>query len=260
MENKFEEFLALHKGTEPLLVGNVWNAQSAKAFEQQNFTAIGTSSAAVAETLGYADGEEMSLDAYMFIIERIIASTALPLTVDLEGGYGKTPAEISHNISKLYNIGVSGINMEDSVVSNGKRSIVDAEFFSEKLKEIIKLLKAQNIRMFINVRCDSFLLGVPNALEDALSRLSLYQRAGADGLFFPCISTIADITKITVSTDLPVNVMCIPGLPDFKQLKNAGVKRISMGPFLNKNVYQNLKTSIGKIQNDESFNSVFQSR
>jgi 2-methylisocitrate lyase-like PEP mutase family enzyme len=254
MKNRFEDFLALHKDPAPLLIGNVWNAQSAKIFEQQNFKAIATSSAAVAETLGYGDGQEMSLEEYFFIIKNIISAVSIPFSVDIEFGYADTPEEISNIIGRLYEMGVSGINIEDSIVVNGKRSIVDATIFAEKLRSIARL---SNAKLFINVRCDSFLLGLPNALDDALSRIALYQQTGVHGLFFPCITKIADIEKVTAQSTLPVNVMCIPGLPDFKHLQKAGVKRISMGPFLHKSIYQKMEALVGEIVTEGSFEHLF---
>jgi 2-methylisocitrate lyase-like PEP mutase family enzyme len=257
MKNRFKEFLALHHKAEPVQIGNVWNAQSAQVYDKLNFEAIGTSSAAVAGSLGFADGEEMSFEDYLFVIKRIAATTSAMLTVDLEGGYGDTPEEISDNIIKLYDIGVVGINIEDSVVTDGKRSIVDADSFATKLKQITSLLADAGVEIFINVRADSFLLGLPNALEDALSRTKLYQDKGVHGLFFPCITQIADIEKVTALSRLPVNVMCMPGLPDFKALQDAGVKRISAGPFLNMNIYKVLESSIEKITAENSFASLF---
>jgi 2-methylisocitrate lyase-like PEP mutase family enzyme len=254
MKNRFEEFSALHHQPAPLLIGNVWNAQSAKIFERQNFKAIGTSSAAVAETLGYADGEEMSIEEYLFIIKNITAAVSIPFTVDIEFGYGDTPEEIVSVIRKLHETGVSGINIEDSIVVNGQRSIVDAKVFAEKLERITSLL---DVGMFINVRTDSFLLGIPNALDDAISRIDLYQHTGIHGLFLPCITKMADIEKVTAHSMLPVNVMCIPGLPDFKHLQKAGVKRISMGPFLHKNIYQRMNELVGEIVTDGSFEHLF---
>lgn len=161
------------------------------------------------------------------------------------------------NITKLYNIGVVGINIEDSIVVNGQRSIVDAVGFATKLKQITSLLSATGVEVFINVRTDSFLLGLPNALEDALTRTKLYQGAGVHGLFFPCITQIADIEKITALSRLPVSVMCMPGLPDFKALQNAGIKRISAGPFLNMNIYRSLENLIEKITAENSFAALF---
>jgi 2-methylisocitrate lyase-like PEP mutase family enzyme len=257
MKNRFEDFLALHQQTEPLLLANVWNVQSAKAFEQKQFKAIATSSAAVAETLGYADGEGMNIEEYIFIINRIASSVSIPLSVDLEAGYGSTPEEISSVIGRLYEMGVSGINIEDSIVTGGKRYIVNAGEFAEKLRRIAQLLDAAGVSMFINVRTDCFLLGLPNALDEALSRISAYQNTGIHGLFLPCIESIADIARVTQHSKLPVNVMCIPGLPGFSALQNAGVKRISMGPFLNKNVYQQIETAVEKIVKEGSFDSLF---
>ncbi|GAA3934662.1 isocitrate lyase/phosphoenolpyruvate mutase family protein [Chitinophaga oryziterrae] len=254
MKNRFEEFLALHHQPAPLLIGNVWNAQSAKIFEQQNFKAIATSSAAVAETLGYADGEEMSIEEYLFIIKNIAAAVSIPFSVDIEFGYGDTPEEIVSVIRRLHETGVAGINIEDSIVVNGNRSILDAKVFAEKLERITSLL---DVELFINVRTDSFLLGIPNALDDAISRIDLYQHTGVHGLFLPCIAKVADIEKVTAHSLLPVNVMCIPGLPDFKHLQKAGVKRISMGPFLHKNIYQKMNDLAGEIVTTGSFEHLF---
>ncbi|WP_426581100.1 isocitrate lyase/PEP mutase family protein [Mucilaginibacter sp. R-33] len=257
MKNRFNEFLALHHKTEPLQIGNVWNAQSAQVYDKLNFEAIGTSSAAVASSLGFADGEEMSFDDYLFVVKRIAATSSAMLTVDLEGGYGDTAEVICSNITKLRDIGVVGINIEDSIVVDGKRSIVDANEFAMKLKQITELLTKADVQVFINVRADSFLLGLPNALEDALTRTKLYQDTGVHGLFFPCITQTTDIEQITALSRLPVSVMCIPGLPDFKALQNAGVKRISAGPFLNMNIYQSLENLIEKIAAENSFAALF---
>lgn len=256
MKNRFNDFFALHHDTEPLLVGNAWDAQSAKILEQ-HFKAIGTSSAAVASSLGYSDGQEMSFEEYTYVVKRIMASTTAPLTVDLEAGYGNTAEEICANITFLNSIGVSGINIEDSVVNDGNRTITDPLAFSEKLAKICRLLKDEDIDMFINVRSDSFLLNLPNALEDALLRIDLYQQTGVHGLFFPCVTSIADIETLASASALPVNVMCMPSLPDFSKLQQAGVKRISAGPFLSTNVYQKLENSVEQIITEGNFSSLF---
>ncbi|WP_419701709.1 isocitrate lyase/PEP mutase family protein [Mucilaginibacter sp. NFX135] len=257
MNNKFEEFFALHQQAEPLLIGNAWNVQSAKVFEQKSFKAIATSSLSVAETLGYEDGQDMNLEDYLFVVKRIAASVSIPFSIDLEGGYGDTHEQIAGNIIRLYNLGVSGINIEDSVVANGQRSIENAGIFAEKLRRICQLLDAESIKIFINVRSDSFLLGLPNALEDALTRINLYQNTGVHGLFFPCVSQIPDMQKLTQSSKLPINVMCVPGLPKFKELQDAGIKRISIGPFLNKAIYQKMGTTIDQMIEEGSFDSLF---
>lgn len=257
MENRFDEFLALHHSNDLLRIGNVWNAQSAKIYGAQGFKAVGTSSAAVAASLGFADGEEMAFNDYLFVVQRILASTNAIVTVDIEGGYGADAEAISSNIRRLYEAGVSGINIEDSVIREGERHIVDAEAFADKLRKIMELLKRDGVRMFINLRSDSFLLDLPNALKDALARVQVYQETGVHGLFFPCINKIADIKEITAASKLPVSVMCIPGLPSFGELQKAGVKRVSDGPFLNMRIYKELEDTITKIRSEDSFASLF---
>lgn len=257
MENKFETFAALHRHRELLLIGNAWDAASAKAFEKQKFKAIGTSSAAVAAALGYADGEAMSLDEYLMIVKRIVASVSLPVTVDLEGGYGKSVEAVCQNIHLLHQLGVAGINIEDSVISKDERTIREAEDFAQILTGITQYMQAKNIRMFINVRSDSFLLGLTEPLNDAIKRASIYEQTAVHGLFFPCAIDLSDIKALTQATHLPINVMCMHDLPSFEDLKLAGVSRISIGPFLFNKVYQDLESSISKVSAEGSFKSLF---
>jgi 2-methylisocitrate lyase-like PEP mutase family enzyme len=252
-----EQFKALHQQTEPLLLGNVWNVQSAVILQKQQYKAIATSSMAIAETLGYQDGEQMPFDEYLLIIKRIKASTTIPLSVDLEAGYGETEEEIVKNIKLLHNLGIAGINIEDSVVNNYSRSIVSADDFTKKLAGITARLKALNINIFINVRCDTFLLGLPNACVEAVNRINLYEKSGVNGIFFPCITAIDDIKTTVNCTRLPVNVMCMPGLPDFEVLRSLGVKRISMGSFLNNAVYKRAELLSQNIIRERNFSSLF---
>jgi 2-methylisocitrate lyase-like PEP mutase family enzyme len=256
--SSFNTFLQLHQQTEPLLIANAWNAQSGIAFEKLNYKALATTSAGVAEALGYPDGEEMSFEEYLFVVKRIRATTSLPLSVDLEGGYGHTTDEIAGNIKRLAAVGVVGINIEDSIIEAGSRKIRDAQTFADDLKEIADVLKAGNTNIFINVRCDAFLLPLPDARNEAIRRIKLYQSTGVHGLFLPCIADEEDIKAVVAVSQLPVNVMCIPGLPDFDKLKSLGVKRISMGNFLNKACYSNIEVLTNQIRKDGSFSSLFQ--
>lgn len=249
-------FKELHQNNEPLLLGNGWNPQSAKVYEKLGYKALATSSSAVAHSLGYEDGENMSFDEYLYIVERILKSISIPLTVDLEGGYGKTSDEIVSNISKLAEIGVVGINIEDSVITNETRTILDKEVFFEKLKSIVSKLK-DKVEIFINVRTDTFLLELENPVEETLQRIKLFEKIGVDGIFVPCITLEKDIETIVNSTKIPVNVMCMPELPDFKTLTDLGVKRISSGNFLNGYIYKNLEEKGCEIIKEQSFSPIF---
>ena len=254
---KFEEFKKLHFSENPLLIGNVWNVQNALQFKRLGFKAVGTSSAAIAADLGYEDGENMPFEDYFFIVKRIASNVNIPLTVDLEAGYGKTYEEIISNIIKLHEIGVVGINIEDSIVHNQCREIVAVDAFTFQLKEIIQNLKKRNIPMFINVRCDAFLLNLPNALEEAKFRLSQYENCDIDGIFLPCITGENDIKAITAVTKLPLNVMCMPNLPNFEVLKTLGVKRISMGNFANVYLSKQLENVMKKVIQMNDFSPLF---
>ena len=254
--SNFENFVNLHQQSEPLLIGNVWSAQSARVLENLKLKALATSSSAVAETLGYADGEVMSFEEYLFVVKRISASTHLQLSVDLEAGYGKSVDEIVANITKLHSLGVVGINLEDSIIEGGTRRMVSAETFAEKLGQISGALSSQGIRLFINVRCDAYLLGVPDARKEGIRRMKLYEAQGIHGQFLPCITNIDDIKASVAATQLPLNVMCMPNLPDFATLKSAGVKRISMGNSLNHAVYQVMEKKMQQVILNQNFSSL----
>ncbi|MBL7728150.1 MAG: isocitrate lyase/phosphoenolpyruvate mutase family protein, partial [Dinghuibacter sp.] len=180
-----------------------------------------------------------------------------PLSVDIEFGYGQTPAEIVNNIVALEKSGVAGINIEDSFVENGERTLKNSMPFSQLLTEIKSILAHQNIQIFINVRCDAFLLNIPNAIKVATERIKQYEQAGADGIFLPCITQESDIAQSVAQTKLPINVMCMPQLPNFETLQKLGVKRISMGNFLNSYIYSALENMTTKILAERSFNALF---
>lgn len=257
MVTMYLEFKELHNQTKPLIIGNVWNVQSAKVYEKLNFQAIGTSSAAIAHSLGYEDGEQMPFSDLLFIVERIRKSVSIPVSVDIEFGYGNTAAEIANTIISLEKLGVAGINIEDSLIENGERKLKDNLQFSQLLQEVKSILTQQGISIFINVRCDAFLLTIPNTLQVATERIKKYEQAGADGIFLPCITKESDIATLVLKTKLPLNVMCMPDLPNFETLEKLGVKRISMGNFLNGYAYTSLENMTKKILTEQSFNPLF---
>lgn len=256
MSSQVQRFEALHFESEPLLLGNVWNVQSARVLEKNGYKALGTSSYAVAETFGYADGENIPFDEYLLIIKRIINSTGLPLSVDLESGFGHTDEVVIKNISILYNLGVAGINIEDSIVKNSTRTLASADAFINKLEKISNTLASRNIDMFINLRCDAFLLNVPNKLEEALTRVKMYE-PHVNGIFLPGITRENDIKSVIEKTKLPLNVLGLPDLPDFAVLHQLGVKRISIGNFLNSHIYNKMEQACREIVEDGNFSVLF---
>lgn len=250
------EFKNLHNQNKTLLIANVWDVPSTKTAEKLNFQAIGTSSSAIASILGYNDGEEMKFSELEYFVKRIALNTNLPLSVDLESGYSRKPEEIVHHIKKLAELGVVGINIEDSVVKEN-RVLLNANDFAETLTAIKENLEKENIDIFINVRTDTFILLQDDIIEETKKRIQLYQNAGANGIFIPCIEKEDDIRTIVNSTKLPINVMCMPNLPNFETLANLGVKRISMGNFLFDRMYGKFEESLQTVLNQSSFKSIF---
>ena len=243
-------FKQLHRSL--FILPNAWNPKSAVHFQQENFPAVATSSAAVANSLGYEDGEAMPFEEYLLIVRRILATVQIPVTVDIEMGYGKTNEAILANLQQLADLGVAGINIEDSIIQSGNRKLHNANAFAET----IAFLK-NKVNLFINVRSDTYLLNVANKQAETLTRIQLYESAGADGIFLPCISAEADIADAVNSTPLPINVMCIPGLPNFETLGTLGVKRVSMGPFLFNKLYDSIAPLTQAITTNHNFSSLF---
>ena len=256
-------FKQLHQQEHALLIANVWDVPSAQQAQELGFQAIGTSSAAIAATFGYEDGESMAFSTLRFVVERITSQVSLPLTVDLEAGYSDEPSIIVEHIKQLAALGVVGINIEDSLVNSNEsaqaseRVLVDAETFALTLKNIKQMLNDEQIDIFVNVRTDPFLLGTQDALTQTLARISLYESAGADGIFIPCISERTDIETCVQSTSLPINVMCMPQLTNFDALADYGVKRISMGSLVFERGLKQHKANLTEVLSKKSFTPVF---
>jgi len=254
--NTFEVFSKLHQGDTPLLLGNIWDAHSALAFERAGYRAIGTSSMAVARAWGYDDGENLPFDTLLHVVKRVTSIVKIPVTVDLEGGYSRTPGGIVEHIKQLHALGVAGINLEDTIpaASRQLRPVAD---FQTLLATIADSLSRDNIDIFLNVRTDGFLIGVPNALTETLTRIQAYESLGVDGIFVPGITAGSDIAEVVKATPLPINVMCMPTLPDFKILGSLGVKRISMGPFLQNYVHGRTEDMMKIVTQQQNFSGLF---
>lgn len=251
------DFTALHQQNTPLLMANVWDAGSARAAHETGYQALGTSSAAIAAMLGYEDGEGLSFDELLYIVTRIKSVTHLPLSVDVEAGYGTSASDVANNLMRLAELGVVGVNLEDSRVIKGVRRLDDAADFARRLTAIRHQLDDARCRLFINVRTDTFLLNHHQALPETRLRSRLYQQAGADGIFVPCLTSEHDIAILAQDIPVPLNVMCMPDLPTFDRLGELGVKRISMGNFIHSKMHSMLTSLMRSIPSQQSFAGVF---
>lgn len=222
-------FRSLHQSNDPLLLANVWDTHSAQLAEEVGCKAIGTSSHAISNSLGLDDGNNLSIDELLFFVKRIVKAVNIPVSVDLESGYATEPSAIAQNIKTLANLGVVGINLEDSILVNGKRTLVDANEFTNKLRSIVNILNEHNVSIFMNIRTDTYVTKHENALEETIKRGLLYKDAGAEGLFVPLIKDTDEIGKVIALVGLPLNVFATVDGPDYETFKQAGVHRISSG-------------------------------
>lgn len=226
--NKIQIFNELHKSEEVLFLGNAWDVLSALALEKAGFQAIGTTSWGIANTLGYADGELIDFEKHLRIIKTITESVKIPVSADIEAGYGDTVEEIVTNVLRTADVGVAGINIEDSLrKQNG---------IKDKLEHCNLLLKMRTALdtngykdFYINARTDTYLQSIDNRLEETIDRAKSYVESGASGIFVPGLIDHEEIRSITMSVDAPINVLSLPGLTNCNKLKELGVKRFSFG-------------------------------
>jgi len=253
--NSFETFKQLHQNATPLLLGNIWDLNSARILEASGYKAIGISSQALSNSLGFEDGENLPFESLLQFTKRVVEIVQIPFSVDMEAGYSRTVAGIIENINKLHDAGVVGINLEDTI-PGAKRHLRPVAEFQQILSALANHISSNNLQLFLNVRTDGFLFGMPTALAETLTRIESYENSGADGIFVPCITCRDDISDIVGATKLPVNVMCMPALPGFDELATLGVKRISMGPFLFNKANEAIAKLARAVISDSNFSSI----
>jgi len=224
--HKAEQFRALHIPGTPVVLFNIWDAGGAKAVALGGAKAIATGSWSVANANGFADGERIPLALAIDNLRRIVGATQLPVTVDLESGYGDTPEMVGETIALAIEAGAVGCNLEDSFPANGKlRERVD---YANRVRRARQAADAANIRFFINARTDIFLQRPPEQhddlmVADAIDRAQAYAKAGADGLFAPGLADIVLIARLAEASPLPLNIMVGDTTPSVRVLAEHGV-------------------------------------
>ncbi len=227
MTEKNAIFSALHVSGEPLILFNVWDAGSAKAVAQAGAKAIASGSWSVAAAQGFGDGEKVPLDIAVANAARIVAATDLPVTIDLEAGYGALPLAVGAASKAMCDVGVVGINLEDQRIGGeGLYSI------SEQAERIAA---AVDTGLFVNARTDLFIKTPADAhnialVAQAIERAHAYAGAGAKCFFAPMLKNPELIAALCSASPLPVNIMMSAGCPDSKTLAALGVARVSYGP------------------------------
>jgi 2-methylisocitrate lyase-like PEP mutase family enzyme len=233
LNNKAQAFRALHVRGQPLVLFNIWDPGSAKAVAAAGARAIATGSWSVAAANGFSDGERIPLDLALDNLQRIVAATALPVSVDLESGYGKTAAEVGESIGRTIEAGAVGCNLEDSFPQDGKLRQVAEQ--TQRIRQARTVADAAGVRYFINARTDVFFQKPPeqhdeSMLREAIDRARAFADVGADGIFAPGLIDRALIARLAAAVPLPLNILVDEGSPSLELLADAGVARVSHGP------------------------------
>jgi 2-methylisocitrate lyase-like PEP mutase family enzyme len=220
-----KQFSQLHQGPAILLLPNAWDAGSARLIESLGAKAIATTSAGLAWSNGYPDGNALPEDQLIAAVREVARVIRVPLTIDVEAGYSDDPDAVARLVARILGVGVVGINIEDGAGS--------PDLLCRKIAAIREHAARSGCDLFINTRTDVFLRGIASgeaAIEEVISRSSRYRAAGCDGLFVPGLVKGDAMAAIsTAIAPIPLNVMAVPNLPSMDTLQKSGVRRLSAG-------------------------------
>lgn len=224
-------FRAMHTEGRMLVLPNAWDVISAKLFEEAGFPAVATTSAGIANALGYPDGQVISREEMLFIVRRIANSLEVPVSADIEAGYGANAiGEVLKTIQGVLDSGAVGINLEDAGEEQG--TLVEKSLQVERIQAIRQLAAASGVPLVINARTDPYFfphLTPQEQFEIAVDRANAYFAAGADSLFVPIVTDRMTISNLVKAIEGPLNVLVLPGVPPLAELEEMGVRRVSMG-------------------------------
>ncbi|HTJ38965.1 MAG TPA: isocitrate lyase/phosphoenolpyruvate mutase family protein [Dactylosporangium sp.] len=235
MTTRAARFRALHSASAPLVLVNAWDAASARVVAAAGAPAIATTSAGVAWTLGAPDGDALTRDAALEHLARIVRAVPaeLPVTADIESGFGETPAEVATTIRGVLEAGAVGINLEDTErgATAGLRAVAGQQ---ERIAAARGAADDAGVELYINARVDTYFRGAP---EETVARAEAYLAAGATGIFVPGVADADTIAALAKAIPAPLNVLAQDGTPPVAELAALGVARVSLGSWVAEAAY-----------------------
>ncbi len=228
--DKARVFRAMHDGGEILVLPNASDVGSAKIVVEAGYRAVATSSAGIAWLLGYADGQKISREEMLFMVGRIAGALDVPVTADMEAGYGAAPEAVARTVRETVEAGAVGLNIEDGAFE-GAGPLIDRTLAAERIAAGREAGDAAGVPVVINARTDVFLKGAkgPEALDEAIGRANAYREAGADCLFVPFARDEETISSLCEGIAGPVNILASAASPPIPVLAGLGVARVSIG-------------------------------
>jgi len=228
---KAKLLLSLHQGPRILVLPNAWDVASARIFEDAGFPAIATTSSGIANSLGYPDGQVIRRDEMLEVVARIVRAVSVPVSADMEAGYGTTPEEMAATARAVVEAGAVGLNLEDAV-GEGSGELFEVPLQTEKIRAMIEAAKKLGVDLVLNARTDIYLeeIGEPSTrAERTIERLNAYRDAGAASLFAPGVQDAATIERLVRGVRGPLNILGRGGTPSVRELEKLGVARVSVG-------------------------------
>jgi 2-methylisocitrate lyase-like PEP mutase family enzyme len=231
-KEKAEEFRSLHYARKILVLPNAWDVPSARVFEDAGFPAIATSSAALAISVGYPDGEKMRKEELFSVVKKIAGVLSVPLSVDIESGFGASIDSLTDTIRRVIEAGAVGINIED-ISDFEKKTLLPVEKQVERIRAVRTASDSLGIPLLMNARTDAYRFGAGDErarLDAAIRRERAYEAAGADCLYPIGLTDRESILTFVKAVSKPMNIMARKGTPTITELQEMGVKRLSLGP------------------------------
>ena len=224
----------LHSGPALLVLPNVWDPIGARVLAAKGYPAVATASAAISSSLGFEDGEKITRRTMLEIVARISGAVAVPVTADMETGYGASLAKLEDTTQGLLDTGAVGLNIEDSLEEGGPLRPVDDQ--AERIATVREAAAGQGLDLVINARVDSFLsdrfASAEERIEEAVTRAEVYGRAGADCVYPIGASDAETLTVLRSRITLPLNALATPDAAPLGSMAAIGINRVSFGPFI----------------------------
>jgi 2-methylisocitrate lyase-like PEP mutase family enzyme len=230
-KSKAMAFRGMHRGGKILVLPNAWDVASARIFEIAGFEAIATTSAGVAFTLGYPDGQRIPREKMLARVGRIARAVKVPVTADLEAGYGTRPEDAARTVREAIEAGSVGMNLEDGT-DDAAHPLVELSLQLEKIRAVREAALKTGVLLVLNARTDVYLakVGDPGKrYDETLQRVVAFRDAGADCVFVPGLTDAETIGRMVRDVKCPVNILAVPGAPSAPELEKLGVARVSVG-------------------------------
>lgn len=254
-KNKANAFRQMHRGPNILVLPNAWDVVSARLFEEAGFGAVATTSAGVAFTLGYPDGQKISREEMLARVARIARAVKVPVTADVESGYGNRPEDAASTALGVIEAGAVGLNLEDGT-GNPAQPLADLPLQLEKIHAVREAAMKTKVLLVLNARTDVYLDQVgpeESRYDETLKRAVAFRDAGADCIFIPALRDSEVIARLVKDVQCPVNILVGPGWPSVAELEKLGVARISVGSSLMRATLGAAKRAAEELKNSGTY-------